>query len=166
MRRTVLAVLATFVMFYTPWRLMALVGATLVAPPTEQRLSSKNGRYWDVQDLQNRLKALGWDVEYVDLPEGYLGVTSVDERKISVSTELSWNGRLAVLAHEAGHTRQPEWSTHNEGEAFAEAVSVLIDRDDLWSHARYLARMRMDSILTIIGEWRRIERTANLLTTD
>lgn len=156
-----LAVLATLVVEHAPWRLMALLAEVPFVDKTAVRLPDQNTRYWDVQDLEQQLREQGWTVEYTsELDEGTKGETDSRARSIRLSDKLPWDARLAVLAHEAGHTQQPVWATHNQSEAYAELAAALIAHDGLREHARYLARMRGDVFLLAVMEWRALYRTA------
>ena len=166
MKRTLLTVLAVLILAHAPWRLAELLCVVPFVSVTDLRTSDHNDRYWDVQDLEARLRALGWTVQYTSLGPAIYGQTDTFSRNVWISQTLGWNARLATLAHEAGHTRQPEWVTHTQGEAYAEMVAALIAPDGIREHARYLARMRGDTFLMAVTEWRSIYRTADLYTND
>lgn len=164
MRKILLAVLLTLIVEHAPWRLMALCAEVPFLSVTEVRFSDRQDRYWDAQNLEQQLHTQGWTVHYAPLHSDASGFTDFERRDIWIDDRLAWNARLAVLAHEAGHTQQPNWATHNQGEVFAEIVSALIAHDGLREHARYLARMRGDAYLLAVTEWRALYRAADLFS--
>lgn len=173
MRRALLAFLLLIVLFHAPWRLMALAAEVMMTPIGNAQMSAENDKYWECIDLEGRLIALGWQVQYVknlyvqdsphDEPQKAFGVTYFEPHLIQIEERLSWNARLAVLAHEGGHVLQRGWLTHNQGEAFAEAVAALVAHDGLSNHARLMARFRTDAVMVLMVEWRSIYRAASVL---
>ena len=162
MKRLLLIVLSVLILEHAPWRLAALLCEVPFVSVTETRFSDHTDRYWDAQNLQQQLERQGWTIHYGPLQGGISGLTYSEDRTIWVDDRLAWNGRLAVLAHESGHTQHPSWVTHNQGEAYAEMVAALLAHDGLREHARFLARMRADTFLLAITEWRSLYRTADL----
>ncbi len=165
--RSLLLFLMLGVFIHAPWRLAALAAETLVIAPGLTRTSDQDDQYWQALDLQRRLENMGWTVTYVPgiSREGQkvYGVTDPSAHTITMDAGLRWNARLAILAHEGGHTLQSGWLTRNQGETFAEAVATLISHDGLREHARYLTGFRADAVLTILVEWRAIYRAAAVL---
>lgn len=78
--------------------------------------------------LEARLHALGVSVTYGPQNEGFgaVGMTSPDRKYVWLDERLEPNGRLEVLAHEAGHVLQPETLSGNESQAFAELVGATV----------------------------------------
>lgn len=166
MRRVLAALLIAFVLEHAPWRLMALYAEVLVITPRMERLSPQNDRYWDAQDLMQRLQAHGYRVTFEpDLitTQGAYGFTDPHDFSIHVDQSLSWNSRLAVLAHEAGHTLQPARRTQGQREAFAESVAMLVAHDGLLEHARYLASLKPDFLIEAVADWPAIYHAAEAL---
>jgi len=161
MRYAILALLLAVIVAHTPWRLLALFAETFVVHPGLTRVVPTNTRYWDTLILQERIAELGYPVTYVrDLmvPINMFqvmpvyGVTEKDGGKVSIRIEagLSWDARYAILAHEGGHIFQSEGYSGAEGEAFAEAVAMLVSHDGIREHARYLANRKL-ALLTVIA---------------
>lgn len=169
MKRALLTLLVTFLLAHAPWRLMVLAAEVLVVSRGHIHTDPGHDQYWQARDLETRLTSLGWTVTYrraltVYGTEAY-GVTQPSERAITIDADLSWNARLATLAHEGGHVLQPAWLDRNQGEAFAESVAALVAHDGLREHARYLASMRADFVIVVLVEWRAIYRAAYVLET-
>lgn len=164
MKKLVAILLLAFVLEHAPFRLAALVIETCYMPPSLVRMSHETDRYWDTLNLQLTLERMGWNVTYEsNLMDGAAyGVTFFEPRAIQIETKLMWNDRLAVLAHEGGHTLQPRRLTSEQGEVFAEAVAALVAHDGLREHARYLAQHRA-SLLTAVVYWQEIYRAADML---
>lgn len=161
--------LALFVIvaMHAPWRVMVLGAEVLTMAPSRVRTDNQTDRYWDALSLESRLVALNYSVAYlrdlkIDGQEVY-GYTSPNDHAIVVEAGLSWNARLAVLAHEAGHTLQPGWASTRQGEAFAETVAMLISHDGYREHARYLAQHRMDTLFMMLVEWPGMYHAASIL---
>ncbi len=151
---------------HAPWRLMGLVAESMVLRAGNDRVITGTNRYWDEQDLELRLNMLGWSVEYIPLKErGFFGRTEFRGfgRKIFIDNSLSWNARYSVLAHEGAHGLQPLRMTEQQSEAFAEDVSALVCHDGFREHARYLASMRQDALLTALVYWREMYHAASVL---
>ena len=163
MRKLLLGILLTIIALQAPWRLAALFVETLLVTPGWARMDSGQEQYWATRDLQVRLDARGWTVNYesnlaLDSSPAY-GTTDRATRTIAIDASLSWNARRLVIAHEAGHILQPAWLNHNQAEAFAGAVAGLVSHQTRES-ARYLSKFRADSLLVMIVEWRAIYRAA------
>jgi hypothetical protein len=153
MKRIAIALLLAFALEHAPFRLAALVTETLVMKPGPVRVVHPNDRFWDAIDLETRLLSMGWQVMYRPiLGAGLFGVTDSRQHTITVDSSLKWNARYAVLAHEAAHTLQPFWLSTEQGEAFAEIVSMLLCHDGLREHARYLADKKVDVVLVALVE--------------
>lgn len=167
MRRIILALLVAYIVTSAPWRLIWLTGYVLTTSATLVHMPDTNIRYWETLDLEQRLIKLGWTITYKPPSQmddgGLYGSTEFHTRQIDILDSLSWDGRFSVLAHEGGHTLQPGWANHGRGEAFAEAVAMLMTGDRTREHARYLARMRGDYLLMVITEWQSIYHAASVL---
>lgn len=167
MKKILLALLIAFAVQQAPWRLGVLFVEVMLATPGQQRLTQEDDKYWDVQNLESRLAAFGWDISYVPnlTANGRpaYGVTRAGDRTMGIEENLHWNDRLVTLAHEGGHTFQPASLTRNQGEAFAESVATLVAHDGYREHARYLSALRADFIIVSIVEWRAIYRAAGML---
>lgn len=96
-------------------------------------------------------KVLGFKLDYVKEFEektGDYGETMIGSgvRQIVLEESLGPNARIAVLAHEMGHTLQPPFLDPGEAEVFAEAVAFLVCRrlniDMFESAANYIALHR------------------------
>lgn len=138
---------------HMPIRLATLAAEVSVMNPGRARMSSGDARYWDALALEARLEALGWSVEYGDAGDSLLGVTYPHRHHIVVDERLHWDARFAVLAHEAGHTMEPAWLDHDQGEVFAECVAALLDGYHLREHARWLAGQKAEVVTLILLEW-------------
>ena len=160
---TLLVLFVLVVVVHAPWRLLLLAGEVALVRPGVVRMPSGQNNYWLVQDLSIRLNELGWEVRYIPMDPSQYGMTQPDAHLISINETLSWNARYATLAHEAGHTLQPYWMNKRQGEAFAEGVSYLVTGDSAVENARYLAHSRIDTLLTLLTEWREIYHAATLL---
>ena len=98
--------------------------------------------------LQARAEWLGVDVQYLPGEDaGMMGATGLswhdaEGRHARVTSTLSINGRLEVLAHELAHLFQPPALSKAEAEVFAEVVSLLVCRaygvDTSAATAKYL----------------------------
>lgn len=133
------------------------------------RAQPGNEAYWDALQMVSTVNVvLGIEATFVDDPGfgGALGVTNRATRTIILRNDLSWNERLGVLAHEAGHVLQPASLDRVESEAFAEGVAYLVcrgfGRDDVWFHANYLAQYKT-GLHTLRDYRREIEWAARLL---
>lgn len=169
MKRTLLVFLLLTIGAHAPWKLMALFAETLVVSPGFTRTDEGQDKYWQCQELIDKLERFGWDVEFVNGLEaqGIYGLTMVDPvegvRSIKIEETLSWNARYNVLAHEGGHTLVPTWSiSRGQNEVFAESVAALMAHDGLREHARYLAKHRGD-IFIMVAFWPEIYRAAATL---
>lgn len=155
------------VAIHAPWRVMMLAAEVLVMAPGRVHVDQGTQHYWDALSLESKLETLNYGVSYahgleVDGQEAY-GVTDMEAHTITIDAELSWNARLAVLAHEGGHTLQPGWVTSRQAEAFAETVAMLVSHDGYREHARYLAHMRMDALFMMVVEWPAMMHAAAVL---
>jgi len=176
----VLAILAFHVAMAFPYRLTALAVESMHMHWHETRQHATNVRYWDVLDLEARLLANGWPVEYVpglmknEHAYGatfhkmqmcsFFGECEEQEQKIVIDAGLSWDERYSVLLHEAAHTLQPERLTENQREVWAECVAALAAHDGLREHARYLAGLKADVWPTVLAYWTDMYRVADDLT--
>jgi len=177
----ILAVLAFHLAAFFPWRLAALTLEALHAQPSHERLVKTNARYWEVLDLEAKLLSDGWPVEYqhgLMEREGAYGATvyktrmcwgpmmceEASEQKIVVDASLSWDERWSVLLHEAAHTRQPHRLTENQREVWAESIAALAAHDGLREHARYLAGLKPDILMTVLAYSSEMYRVAEDLT--
>jgi hypothetical protein len=145
---------------------MSLTAELFFVSPGMTRTRTGNEDYWRCRDLENRLSRFGYDVEYISglVETGNMyGVTLTDKKDIKVDTSLSWNMRLSVLAHEAGHVLEPVGLTMPQGEAFAEGVALLVARDGVREHARYLAHNKVESTLVLLSYWPEIYKAASAL---
>jgi hypothetical protein len=170
----VAALLAAYLLFI-PWKLVALLAETLVVHPGLTRTVQTNDRYWDTLVLQERIEELGYPITYTkgltiqanlfQMVPVY-GVTRKDDGKVSieVESELSWDARYAILAHEGGHIFQSELYSHEEGEAFAEAVAMLVSQDGIREHARYLSNKKFALLSVIVLDSARVYRAAAVLS--
>lgn len=175
MKKIVLALLLGYIALNFPWRIAALTVEVLSMKPGHTRVSDGDDQYWDALDLEAKLIHLGWAVSYEkDLkvyPRGpfgpaveVYGVTDEEERTIKVDEKLHWNARYAVLAHEAGHTFEPSWADRAQGEAFAEGVAMLVARDGIREHARYIAgNARWEFLFMALSESTAMYNAAALL---
>ena len=164
--RRLLLVLSLLLVLLAPWRLIALTTEALWMSPGLERERQTNTRYWDVQDLEQRLRRLGWTVSYErDLMKNSnaFGITTFWDRRIQIDSALSWDERYTVLAHEAGHTLQPLRLTEQQAEVFAESVSLVLCHDGVREHARYLANLKADLIPTLLVYWPEVYRAADTL---
>ena len=144
---------------------MALFAETLFVSQGYTRTSASNDGYWRALDLQARIEFyLGYTVQYAPGLDasGIYGQTDTHHRAILIADSLSWNEKLAILAHEGGHALAPPNLSEGQAEVFAEAVSALVSHDGLWEHARYIARTRTDDLI-LFAEWREIYRAAAIL---
>jgi hypothetical protein len=165
MRKILLTILLTIIVFGAPWRLMVLVGEAFAITPSHSVLSPNNDEYWREQALEMRLRSMGWQVFYETdmnyMGQPVYGLTDSSEHIIRIEKSLSWNARFAVLAHEAGHTVQPWWLDRMEGDVFAESVATLIT-GNIREHARWLSVAKFETLFTILTEWPRIYTAADL----
>jgi hypothetical protein len=150
-----------------PWRVMTFAPEVLIMHPGHVRGDKGTNRYWEALSLEAKLETMNWSVTYasdikVDGREAY-GVTDFEKHAITIDADLSWNQRLAVLAHEAGHTMQPGWVTARQSEAFAETVAMLVSHDGYREHARYLAQHKMDTLFMLFVEWPAMYHAAAVL---
>lgn len=172
MKRTLLALLLTYVALSFPWRLAALGVEVFTVKPGQTRFTDKNDHYWDALQLELNLIRLGYKVQYVrDLevhePGGSHkvdGVTYPALHLIQIEEALSWNARAGILAHEGGHALQPLWVQGEDGESFAETVAALVGGNGLREHARYMSRFKGAFFFIAIAEWRAAYSAAAQLT--
>lgn len=167
MKKTIATVLLTLIVVFAPWRLFVVVAETIVMKPGHLRETQRVDGYWQAMELEARLIALGWVISYqsnvnYEGQEAY-GITNNTVHQITIDENLRWNDRLAVLAHEAGHTQQPGWAGTAEGEAFAEMVATLVCHCGFREHARYLARVKVETLLMAFTEWDNIYAAAATL---
>lgn len=173
-RKVVLALLLAFIVEHAPWRLMALFAETFVTRPGLTRVVQTNNLYWESAALEARIIELGYSVTYVKdltVPAGYMQVMQVygatrkgpEHIDIRVEAALSWDARYSILAHEGGHIFQDEGYSHAEGEAFAEAVAMLVSHDGIREHARYLSQKKLALLTVIALDHERIYRAAAVL---
>lgn len=167
MKKFILTLLLLFVASHAPWRLAGLVIETFTTSHGAVRMTHDDSGYWNALDLEERLMALGWSVEYrKDLNYAgnkAFGLTIPDEHKIYIEEGLHWSDRFAVLAHEAGHTLEPDWVNRPEAESFAEAVALLVTHDSIREHARYLTSIKWTLLMMSIVEWRAMYHAAAVL---
>lgn len=152
---------------HAPWRVMVLATEVLMMSPGLVRTDAGSSRYWEALSLESRLEMLNYSVTYatgleVDGNVVY-GTTDMTHHAIVIDAALSWNARLAVLAHEGGHTLQPGWVSTRQAEAFAETVAMLISHDGYREHARYLAVHKMDALFMMLVEWPAMYHAASVL---
>lgn len=107
------------------------VVATALSTPYEQATfegATGNQHAAALARLEARLIALGVSVTYGPRLPGMaaVGMLSPDHRHIWVDETLEPNGRLEVLAHEAGHVFQPGTLAGPESQAFAELVGATV----------------------------------------
>lgn len=167
MKKALLAFLLLAVVIHAPWRLMMLAAETMAVNPSETRFSVGNDKYWEVLVLEGRLMDMGWTIQYVDsidfMGRAAQGLTDPDAHIIALDKHLSWDARMAILAHEGGHTLQRGWYNRAEGEIFAEAVATLVSHDGYREHARYMAQYRMSAMWLLLTDSRAIYRAARTL---
>lgn len=169
MKRTVLALLAAFILAHAPWRLAALAVEVVSMHPSPNRTARLgNNNYWTAMELEAKAIHLGYEVKYTKdlryLGRPMWGTTDTDEHVIEINTELSWNGRANVLAHELAHVLQPGWlQDEAQADAFAETVATLVAHDGLREHARYLSRDKGAFVLVALTEWQRIYHAVTFL---
>lgn len=167
MKRILVFVLAVFLVLNAPWRLMGLGAEMFLLHPGAPHFSATSVHYWDIEALENRLMALGWNIHYARDITVYgqpaYGITAPQEHIIAVDADLSWDARYAILAHEAGHTQQPYWVNATEGDCFAESVATLVAHDGLREHARYLASRKWTCAMLMVAEWQAIYHAAATL---
>lgn len=167
MKKIVLALLLAFIIEHMPWRLLVLAVEVFVLSPAPTRISMDDSHYWDALTLEGRLIHLGWAVSYkkdlmMNGRRAY-GITMPDERRIFVDADLHWTARHTVLAHEAGHTMQPNWiDSRGQAEAFAESVAYLLSHDGVREHARYLSAHRAEFLFMVLTEWPTMYRMASM----
>lgn len=166
LRAVVLTLLLAFIAEHAPWRLAVLYARTLVTSRGYPRTSDSQSRYWDAHTLEARLVGMGWQVTYEPdlLERGVYGYTNLDDRTIHIERSLSWNTRLAVLAHEGAHTLEPGRLSRAQAEVFAECVAALVARDGYAEHARYLATLKADFVTEALVDWQAIYRAAAILS--
>lgn len=171
MRKTLLTILLTLIVWGAPWRLMWLATEIAWLPPGQvAAMPTGNSDYWKCQSLELRLRSLGWQVLYeTDLnimtmrgPEKVYGLTDPSEHTIRIEKALSWDARFRVLAHEGGHTLQPWWLNYSQGDSFAESVSALVTGHSR-EQARWLSSDKVSTIYTLMTEWPRIYTAAAVL---
>lgn len=167
MLRKFATVFFLLVALHAPWRVMTLATQVFFLAPSRVHVDNGTSRYWEALSLESKLEMMNYSVTYasgleVDGNDVY-GVTDMTRHAIVVDAGLSWNARLAVLAHEAGHTLQPGWVTTRQAEAFAETVAMLVSHDGYREHARYLAQHRMDALFMMVVEWPAMYHAASVL---
>lgn len=165
MKRLLLLLVFAFVVEHAPWRLMALCAETMAMQPSRSHITQADDQYWDALKLESQLINLGWAVSYDDgmAAQNLYGLTVSRDHEIHIEKSLHWNQRFAILAHEGGHTLEPGYLDRAQGEVFAESVAALVAHDGLREHARYLARVKLVTVVTLLLEWQRIYRAAALL---
>lgn len=168
MKKTLLFILLSFITLTFPYRVVALTAAMLTVNAGATRVDEGNDQFWRAIDLELALNDLGADVMYQKdlnfMGRAAYGLTNKGTREIYIEEKLSWNGRLAVLAHEAGHLLQPRWLNEQQAECFAEGVATVFVRDNIREHARHLAMYsKGDCLLVFIAEWHSIYQTASML---
>lgn len=169
MKNLLALILLVLTVEHTPWRLLALLGETAVMQPGLTRVVKGSDRYWDARALEVRLTGLGWHVVYAPhlhsgMQEVY-GVTDIRDRTIHIDSDLEWDARYMILAHEGGHALMTayEWSDDSAAEAFAEAVATLVAHNGLREHARYLTNHRLALLMTVLTKSSRVYRAAAML---
>jgi hypothetical protein len=127
-------------------------------------------QYWNVLKVEHQLRALmGVTVTYEDSGEGAAGRTYSQLRRIQVDPDLTWNTRLIVLSHEAGHVIAEDMGLlmQTDHEAFADATAYLVCRrfgyDPLQIMAKHLA-MYKGSIHILRDYKAEIEYAAMVIT--
>lgn len=88
-------------------------------------------QYWNAKKVEHQLKALmGFVVEYGNSGQGAAGWTNTTTRRIVIGEDLSWNTRLIVISHEAGHVIAEDMGLlmQTDHEAFADATAYLVCR--------------------------------------
>lgn len=165
--KRILQVLTLIILIHAPWRVMFTVIEAMYLTPGPTRFTTDTTRYWDEMYLEARLVGMGWEVGYQKdldiLGTKVLGLTNPRTHQIWIDADLPWNARYAVLAHEGGHTLQPVWVNNDQAEAFAELVAMLVARDGIREHARYLATHKTDTFLIALIEWPAIYHAAAAL---
>lgn len=166
-KKLALALLLAYIVEHTPWRLLALLGETLVVKPGRTQVVKGTARYWDVLALEMRLAAMGWTISYDRHLHGgrAYGLTDNEAHTIQIDADLEWDARYSILAHEGGHALQSAWEWVNEedGEAFAESVAYLVAQNGVREHARYLSTHKLALLSTIVFKADRVYRAAALL---
>lgn len=166
LRPLLIGMIVVLLFEHAPIRLgMLTATANYYAPVSLYRMPRGSEDFWRAQDLEQRLRRYGWDVQYVPgLVEGMnaYGVTWGARRLIQVDAGLAWDARYVALAHEAGHAMQPPRLSENQGEVFAVGVAVALRAGDVRDHGRYLANLRGD-LLTLVMYWREIYAAADTL---
>lgn len=131
------------------------------------RFERANDQFWNAIQVGSIINQdLGGRIAFQWLGPGMAGDTDPITRKVRINSALSWNERLATLAHEGAHLLEPNNLDHADSEVFAEAVAYLVCRsfglDRVEDHARYLAGHK--SGLHVLIDYRReIERAARIL---
>lgn len=167
MKELLVTALLGWIALTFPWRLATLGVATLVVSPGLTQFSTAHDHYWDVQNFEYKLGAFGWEIVYTkDLRfqgSPAYGVTSPAERKIYIEESLSWDGRWTVLGHEAGHVFQPAWVDRDQGEVFAQGVSLLLTHSSVRELARHIAGHKLTALEVLIAEHSAIQHAADVL---
>lgn len=147
-----------------PWKLIDLGLSVMSTQPRAVRLISGNERYWDALDLESRLRAMGWHVQYVAgmMDDNLLGLTMPKEHTIFLEDSMGWNQRYDVLVHEGAHTLQPGWMNAEQGEVWAESVAYIV-AGNRESHARYLSTHKLIFLEVFITEASNIYAAATVL---
>ena len=107
------------------------------------RIADGVDRYHEAKNVERVIiGVLGYRMEYwpqVHLDGDAMGETWLDQRLIVVREDLSWNRRLAVLAHEGGHALEP-WSLRGaDAEVFADAVAYVVTQGPRSAYAAHIA---------------------------
>lgn len=134
----------------------------------------EGGRPDTLAAFNAHLIQLGIEIAYLPKEDtvlrGAFGVSySAGERMfIRVRQDLSINGTIEVLAHEAAHLYQPPYLTRPQGDVFAEIVSAYVaDRlgvpDAAQTSALWL-RQHKPSLRMALDLQREIEHVAHILT--
>lgn len=167
MKKILYTALLTWLVLNAPWRMYGLVAQSFVVSPGLTRVTDGTNHYWEARDLQSRLEDLGWTVSYVPtIAHGKAYGMTVREqgvRAIFIESALSWNARLAILAHEAGHTMQSDNLEDDQAEVFAEVVATLMSHDGLREHARYLSTRKWTLLEMTLTEWPSMYHAAAVL---
>lgn len=128
--------------------LLVVLTSTACASMTERIVAdARKGLVWDADyapteggdplklaALYAHIVSLKIDVQFhpVDGPElmGAYGRSYIDleteQRYIRVRQDLSINGSIEVLAHEAAHLHQPPYLSRSQGDVFAEVVAAHV----------------------------------------
>jgi hypothetical protein len=166
-RYVTLGILVGMLYMLAPVRLVLLGAEMFMVHPGQTRFSSDDQGYWDALNLEARLVSLSWEVKYEKdlnfMGQSVYGLTVPSKHMIFIEEGLHWSARAAVLAHEGGHTMQPNWVSGPEGDCFAEGVALLTRGDALLEHARYLSPARWTCAGFLMTEFPAIYHAAMVL---